>query len=224
MKKFFILQCSVVLAAITATAAEMPRICNNCGSRNSIVPIVYGMPSNKMLQEEKDGEIICGGCIIRPEKYGCTECKFLYAHQKTVPPALRIIILGREYQDLCDIPADTEITTVNGKFYERIAELSVSKVKNAEYCPPQDPAIFGTAALPPTPPAIIVTLLPADTVKWHKLTEKHAGRQTAVYAMGHYMFSPVIMEKITSSSFRITADNTPLLPKIAKWLKFRSQQ
>ena len=50
-------------------------ICPSCGSSNSI-PIVYGKPSSEAMKKAEKGEIVLGGCIVRPDrnKYRCKDC------------------------------------------------------------------------------------------------------------------------------------------------------
>ena len=50
-------------------------ICPSCGSSNYI-PIVYGKPSAEGMKRAEKGEIVLGGCIVRPDrnKYRCKDC------------------------------------------------------------------------------------------------------------------------------------------------------
>ena len=50
-------------------------ICPNCGARSSI-PIIYGYPSEEMLEAGKAGEIRLGGCCITDDDpdWVCSQC------------------------------------------------------------------------------------------------------------------------------------------------------
>ena len=54
---------------------KKPRICPKC-SQNSIVRIMYGYPSSKMMHDAEEGRIILGGCCLPLDftKWGCTNC------------------------------------------------------------------------------------------------------------------------------------------------------
>tara|TARA_Y100001970_G_C14242543_1_gene865813 strand:- start:4040 stop:4249 length:210 start_codon:yes stop_codon:yes gene_type:complete len=50
--------------------------CPKCNSTN-IVPIVYGYPGPKMIQDSDEGKIYLGGCEIKvkaPNRY-CNDCE-----------------------------------------------------------------------------------------------------------------------------------------------------
>ena len=67
MKKFFILLC---LYFIAVSGAETPSDYPSCGSKNSMVPVIYGMPDAETIKQAKPQKIICGGCCVLPEKKG----------------------------------------------------------------------------------------------------------------------------------------------------------
>ena len=217
MKNLFVLLC---LSIIAVSAAEVPTTCPNCGSKNTIVPIVYGKATAEMIKQEKAKKIIRGGRYVLPDKHVCTGCDFPYSPGKPPLPALNIIIYGKEIKDIRKVPTGTEIAIVNKKCYEHIAKLTISKVKNAKYLPAQKVSFLGTE----TPPSIILNLSPSDAVRLQKFTETHAGWQAAIYVMGGYVCSAVILEKITGGSLQITSPEISRLPKIVQWLNFRAQQ
>lgn len=215
MKKLLIMFC---LTALPVFAEKIPDMCPNCGSRNTILPVVYGDPSPEMIKLEKAGKIICGGRWALSEKNACSECNFLYSPGKTPLPALLIVILGKEFQSFDSVPLDTERHIIGGKVYEKITELTIRKVKNAVLMPP-DPIFSSPIDL------IMVTLHPGDAEKWQQLTADHTGKKAAVYLKGHYMCTPLIMEKMTGDSFQISGTfKFPQPSKAVKWLNFQTQQ
>ncbi|HEU0028833.1 MAG TPA: hypothetical protein VFQ25_17140 [Ktedonobacterales bacterium] len=50
-------------------------ICPECGS-DSVVPIVYGLPTYETFQRAKSGEFVLGGCFLSDESPGwqCQAC------------------------------------------------------------------------------------------------------------------------------------------------------
>ena len=54
---------------------ERPAICPNCGTSAGI-SIIYGYPSEEMLEADKAGEIRLGGCCINGDDPArvCTQC------------------------------------------------------------------------------------------------------------------------------------------------------
>ena len=64
-------------------------------------------------------------CCLK--KKGCTECNFLYSPGKPLLAALKMIILVKEINDTFKALAGTGTVIVNGKYYERIAELSMKE-------------------------------------------------------------------------------------------------
>ena len=51
--------------------------CPVCGSSNSI-PIVYGRPSEELIEMAERGEVILGGCIPSEYHYKCKDCEHLF--------------------------------------------------------------------------------------------------------------------------------------------------
>lgn len=49
--------------------------CSSCGFEET-VRIVYGYPSEAILQSSQNKEIVLGGCIVRPNNplYQCLQC------------------------------------------------------------------------------------------------------------------------------------------------------
>jgi len=57
----------------------MPRrypSCPKCGSERT-VPIVYGLPGPELQEAARRGEVLLGGCIVRPGQptMACLHCK-----------------------------------------------------------------------------------------------------------------------------------------------------
>ena len=52
------------------------QICHNCSSADSVVPIVYGYPTDETMKEYKEGKIILGGCVIKigAPRFYCKKC------------------------------------------------------------------------------------------------------------------------------------------------------
>jgi hypothetical protein len=48
--------------------------CPRCGATDTL-PILYGWPDVEMLELESEGQIVLGGCVLRPEAWQCRECK-----------------------------------------------------------------------------------------------------------------------------------------------------
>ena len=50
-------------------------ICPHCGSSNNI-PIIYGKPSDALLEKAEKGEVVLGGCVMTPDRnlYRCKDC------------------------------------------------------------------------------------------------------------------------------------------------------
>ena len=134
-------------------------------------------------------------------------------------PSLKLIVIGNEIRDIRQASAGTGIVSVNGKYHERIAELTIDKVKSADFRPPQK-LPFGNTE---TPPVITLKLLPSDTEKLGKFTEAHVGRQAAVYALGEYVFSATICEKISGGALQISNPDSSRLSRIAERFNIRAQ-
>lgn len=43
---------------------KKPKICPECGQKDEVVPIAYGLPGEKMIKDVEDGKIVLGGCVI----------------------------------------------------------------------------------------------------------------------------------------------------------------
>ena len=52
--------------------------CPKCSSKDSVVPIRYGMPSVEMQNEYDEGKIRIGGCVIEESApdYHCNYCQY----------------------------------------------------------------------------------------------------------------------------------------------------
>lgn len=40
------------------------------------IPVVYGLPTYHAIEQAKRGEIILGGCVVRPTRGCCPYCKW----------------------------------------------------------------------------------------------------------------------------------------------------
>ena len=51
--------------------------CPKCSSKDSVVPIAYGLPGDEMRKEAGEEKIVLGGCIIREDSpnWYCKECE-----------------------------------------------------------------------------------------------------------------------------------------------------
>ena len=47
--------------------------CPTCGQK--MVPIVYGLPGPELFERAERGEIILGGCMPEPTRWGCAHCR-----------------------------------------------------------------------------------------------------------------------------------------------------
>ena len=56
----------------------MKKICPKCLSKDSVIPIRYGMPGIEMQNEYHEGKIKLGGCMVYEESpnYHCKDCKY----------------------------------------------------------------------------------------------------------------------------------------------------
>ena len=52
------------------------KICHNCSSADSVVPIVYGYPHGETMKKYNEGKLILGGCMqeIGAPKWYCKKC------------------------------------------------------------------------------------------------------------------------------------------------------
>ena len=67
--------------------AGRKRKCPACGGK--VVPIVYGMPGERLMQDADDGKVILGGCCIldfSPDR-GCLDCS--WTESSVRPPWLQ---------------------------------------------------------------------------------------------------------------------------------------
>ncbi len=58
-------------------ASDKPSACPACGSKESVIPIGYGMPGKEMMDRAERGEILLGGCVVEPNspRWHCKSCK-----------------------------------------------------------------------------------------------------------------------------------------------------
>lgn len=58
--------------------------CPNCFSSEKVVPIVYGYPSDELLNSERT-DFVLGGCMIGPDSPGwfCQECEHEFGEVRT---------------------------------------------------------------------------------------------------------------------------------------------
>jgi len=40
-----------------------------------MVPIVYGLPGPELFERAERGEVILGGCMPEPVRWGCGDCR-----------------------------------------------------------------------------------------------------------------------------------------------------
>jgi hypothetical protein len=52
---------AIVAGAVVAAEAEGPPACPECGSRENVIPIVYGYPSDELFEAADRGEVELGG-------------------------------------------------------------------------------------------------------------------------------------------------------------------
>jgi len=52
------------------------RLCPNCGSQN-VVPMIYGLPGPELIQEQEEGKVELGGCLISEDnpRRCCKDCR-----------------------------------------------------------------------------------------------------------------------------------------------------
>jgi hypothetical protein len=57
------------------SAIRKPRKCPNCG-KMTVVPIIYGLPSDELFKEIEQKKFLSGGCcgLIDDPEWGCTDC------------------------------------------------------------------------------------------------------------------------------------------------------
>ena len=61
---------------ISTNGTEGERRCPSCNSEQ-VVPIVYGFPSPKLIEEADKGRVVLGGCVVDANnpKWKCKACK-----------------------------------------------------------------------------------------------------------------------------------------------------
>ncbi len=67
------------VAAVEETeGCEEPPPCPECGSSESVVPIIYGYPSEELVEAAAKGEVKLGGCIVTGDDPGwhCKSCAY----------------------------------------------------------------------------------------------------------------------------------------------------
>ncbi len=54
-----------------------PPPCPRCGSADQVVEVVYGLPSQETAERARRGELVLGGCILRPDfpAWYCRACE-----------------------------------------------------------------------------------------------------------------------------------------------------
>lgn len=51
------------------------RKCPKCGAANGSVPVVYGAPTDALIQDEARGKVLIGGMVPMSEKFYCKSCQ-----------------------------------------------------------------------------------------------------------------------------------------------------
>lgn len=69
------------------TAAEAPAECPSCHRTDTIRPVKYGYPGDRMRKDAREGKIILGGCCEEEDspEYGCLFCR------QTLPPLMSLV-------------------------------------------------------------------------------------------------------------------------------------
>jgi hypothetical protein len=51
--------------------------CPHCGKSDSVIRILYGMPTHEAWEDEQAGKLHIGGCCIEPDtpKWYCKRCE-----------------------------------------------------------------------------------------------------------------------------------------------------
>ena len=57
------------------TDPARPDACPHCGAAE-VVPLVFGMPDQSLMEEARAGEVALGGCLVEPDqpRFSCTGC------------------------------------------------------------------------------------------------------------------------------------------------------
>ena len=60
---------------------KIPANCPECRVRLKKIPIVYGLPSPKLVKQAEKGKVLLGGCINSGENFAfvCPKCKAIIA-------------------------------------------------------------------------------------------------------------------------------------------------
>ena len=64
---------------ISRNGTKGNRRCPSCNSEQ-VVPIVYGFPSPKLIEEADKGLVVLGGCVVdaKNPKWKCKACKHVW--------------------------------------------------------------------------------------------------------------------------------------------------
>ena len=54
------------------------KACPICNKRDKVIPIIYGLPGNKLMTQAKNGKVRLGGCIVS----GCDPSKYCKRDKK----------------------------------------------------------------------------------------------------------------------------------------------
>jgi hypothetical protein len=57
-------------------------ICPICNSE-SLVPIIYGLPTNELIEQAKQDRIVLGGTMYKEYTHYCQECQETYPFMET---------------------------------------------------------------------------------------------------------------------------------------------
>lgn len=51
--------------------------CPKCGTKQHVIPIVYGLPDDELMEQSKRGEVALGGCVMDEKNphWLCKSCK-----------------------------------------------------------------------------------------------------------------------------------------------------
>ena len=88
MPRYLIITCLLVSSLAFAETPTESSHCPDCNAELNKVPIVYGEASPEMMEQEKRGELLLGGCFYSPNSpeypnyaFICPECKKVIERQ-----------------------------------------------------------------------------------------------------------------------------------------------
>ncbi len=196
------LYCLFLLLCSSVFAIEMPSKCPFCGQENTIRPIVYGKPGEKMQKAAEEKQIILGGCCVDypAPSWGCISCEkrerlplvrfrlVIKDNDAEVAKLEEYIGKGNSWSSYKNIPAGTELVKKDDCFY-------IIEKDFYDFYQLADAKIDGEF--------IKVNFTDKDRKRFAELTQKNINRQLAVFVLGEFCCAPVIRCPIEGGQIQV---------------------